>query len=816
MSFIPRSGLTTGKRYRTHAVDTPVDPEPVELPSDIADLEFWYDADSSVPTEDGGLLTALSDLSGNDEHLAVGSGAGELRDAMFRTLKGARLQGSVYAAGAVPLTDAGTFFAVVRPAALHLGGIVGRGAHNASTPGVMLRTLDNGDVQVLLGDGTARANATLNGVYEAGTLLRIIGRWTGTTLALNINGVDATPTGHALGSPGTAGVQVGDTSPFNVFNGGLGAVGGYSRSIDNTEKDALAAYLLQRFPDLPLVGYWRLNDASGPAVDQSANENDGAYTNVTLGEDPIVAGGIASSLFGGPLDPGFVTIDHISAYAGLDAWTLTGVAQLNAISGSGAQMDLVQKDAPGVQGGVEVHVRTDGGGVPRWGGYIKNSSAAAIFIGGSSAGVAGVEVEVRKAYRWALSRSDDGVLRFFEDGVQLDMRGGTAGMAANGQDIGVGIYLPTQAAALDGWQGDLRLYGTDLTGEELKLLPAPLDIPVEPDEPDEPVGTFTCIARPTGVLFSGYAGLTPDSDEFFTLNQAAADPTVRYDFRETVKTIALSGSGIWPQSGRALMSLNGTSAATTHNGACVSAGALICTNMTDGNDDPDHNWDNLYQSSNEPRAPMRFRMASIKNMLFEGQRFHGLFDGLQLLSNPENFDITDLTFSHQIFTLMRDDCLENDSNVPNVLFQHGFYQGMHTFSSRLGTADGSESVNTFSDCCCEVIPIRIGGVPNRSKGFFKMSSNSVVIDSHDCVYAAHIFTYEGVGGHFSNLLSTNKDGDWTNNTFCWLGSGSYPHDVPDGTTVLTGSSAQAAWAAAVQAKYDQFMGHRTSFDPPAP
>jgi hypothetical protein len=222
-------------------------------PAAIPDLVFWYDATDSTPTEDSGVLTALSNRVVGGDPLVAGTAGGTLADNVFGARKGVLFSGAQdYEIGAgLDVPSEGTYFAVAKPSSLHIGGIIGRGCQNNSTPGATLRVLTNTAVQMTCGNGTARADESWNGVYEPGDQLRLVGRWSTTDVRCNLDGSndpDDPSGGHTLGDCSTtSNLRVGNTDA--QFAGHIGAVGFYSRYLTDPEVDQLAAYLAGLYPD---------------------------------------------------------------------------------------------------------------------------------------------------------------------------------------------------------------------------------------------------------------------------------------------------------------------------------------------------------------------------------------------------------------------------------------------------------------------------------------------------------------------------------------------------------------------------------------
>jgi hypothetical protein len=220
-------------------------------PAAIDDLAFWYDIALSDLTLDGSsLVSAISDLSGNGNDAAQSNGSlrGAVLTSQFGPLPALDVNSDWYAAGAAAVGAAGTYFAVAKSDDDGLGAMIGIGATSNSVNGAMMRFLTDSFCQMIIGDGTARANSTLAAAYTVGSVVCAVGRWNATTVDLQVNGVDASQGVHSLGSLGTSGVQVCTvTGGGNALDGKWAAGGYYTRRLTDGEVDDLMEYLQGRF-----------------------------------------------------------------------------------------------------------------------------------------------------------------------------------------------------------------------------------------------------------------------------------------------------------------------------------------------------------------------------------------------------------------------------------------------------------------------------------------------------------------------------------------------------------------------------------------
>jgi hypothetical protein len=225
-------------------------------PTNIADLECWYDAtQSTITLGTGANVAEIEDLSGNLEDATQATEGNQpdlLADEFGAGLDGIDFTADHMVCGAVTITPAGTFFAVARADALHTGAMMGGGANVTAQDGVMLRFLNTGGIHLIAGDGSNRDSVDIASAYSAGELVRAIGRWDGTNLNIRVNALTPANLAHTIvGSLGTKSVLLGAALTNNAedLEGKLAAAGKYSRFITDTEADDLMDYLTTRFPD---------------------------------------------------------------------------------------------------------------------------------------------------------------------------------------------------------------------------------------------------------------------------------------------------------------------------------------------------------------------------------------------------------------------------------------------------------------------------------------------------------------------------------------------------------------------------------------
>ena len=184
-----------------------------------------------------------------------------------------------------------------------------------------------------------------------------------------------------------------------------------------------------------------------------------------------------------------------------------------------------------------------------------------------------------------------------------------AGLAGNDADVAVLSYNGG-LKPLDGLACEFSMYDGALSQVEIEALPDAVTVDHDMPSPAE----FTCLARSSGTLDTSHA-------DFGTINGSAAFRTLttggnaRYDFTGTIRSTPLTsppGNLTWTGK-RNLMRIDGNAGSPDHDGACVSGGAFLCSNMT-----ADHNWNALYQSTNTPVATFQIRETTTRNLLLEG------------------------------------------------------------------------------------------------------------------------------------------------------------------------------------------------------
>ena len=319
--------------------------------------------------------------------------------------------------------------------------------------------------------------------------------------------------------------------------------------------------------------------------------------------------------------------------------------------------------------------------------------------------------------------------------------------------------------------------------------------------------SWPCMDRTTGALDTSFKNQTPACTGMLTPSTGG---NRRFDLRGTIKTVHLSASGNWPcTSARGLIRLLGSSGG--FDGACFSGGAWICPNME--RNWPD--WNTIYTGN--PRCPILINDVTAINVLFEGQRVHGGFDG-NVIGINHSYGANGFTYRNQIYTNMRDDCFENDSKQRGVVVEDGYYSGFIMISCS-GNPDALPGTTmTFRRNLFELVPHMIYDVPNRAGGFFKIDDTAPVIHMSDNVFASSQHHYNGDGNFQAIINQSQSHGTWTNNDFCWLGGLPYTKPLPAGVTLLTSATTPTAAERLAQMKasiWDQFPGHRFSFDPPA-
>lgn len=241
-------------------------------------------------------------------------------------------------------------------------------------------------------------------------------------------------------------------------------------------------------PGATLIGHWQLNELVGSSADDAvARDNDGVYFGVTLAEDPLIAaGGGSSARF---LGNSYVAVPDV-AIAGADLGyhvpSYSVVVYFQIFAGQiNANAIVVHKDRQGLAGGFQIGVvNTAGTFYPQI--YTKNGAGTAVWFG-SSTGILTAPLAIGTAYMAVLTVGPTGT-RFYLDKVQIGATGNTEGLAANDEQIGIGIYRPgiSNSAGFNGWIDDVRLYSGELTQSEINALANAQDLVPEPDTPITP------------------------------------------------------------------------------------------------------------------------------------------------------------------------------------------------------------------------------------------------------------------------------------------------------------------------------------------
>jgi Concanavalin A-like lectin/glucanases superfamily len=233
-----------------------------------------------------------------------------------------------------------------------------------------------------------------------------------------------------------------------------------------------------------LIGRWALDEASGPTATDAAGHSHGTYTNVALGQDPLVEGdpGTSVRFFGDSA----VRIPHVGAYE-VESYSVVVYGQVQSGPGPGANAMLAQKDRPGLPGGWQLAI-VDDSGTLRLQAYTKNEAAEGQYIG-SSSGVG--QVQAGAAFMLVMTCGGSGT-RLYLDKAELGSTTNGVGLLDNDEQIGIGRYRPgiSNTAGFKGWLDEVRFYRGVLTQAEIEALPSAQDLVVRE------VGTFTIPAIP--------------------------------------------------------------------------------------------------------------------------------------------------------------------------------------------------------------------------------------------------------------------------------------------------------------------------------
>jgi cysteine-rich repeat protein len=176
-----------------------------------------------------------------------------------------------------------------------------------SNAGYLLRVTADNKIRFILVENGTTYNGMDSNVLSAGWH-HIVGTWDGTNVRVFVDGVEESITPIANGTVTTINTSAhtfigstGQSGSEKFFLGSIDDVRVYGRALPVNEVSDLfggscdvtitpSAPLACNTTDTNLVGYWKLDDASSPAVDSSSNGNDGSYVNGPVQSSSVPAG----------------------------------------------------------------------------------------------------------------------------------------------------------------------------------------------------------------------------------------------------------------------------------------------------------------------------------------------------------------------------------------------------------------------------------------------------------------------------------------------------------------------------------------------
>jgi hypothetical protein len=222
--------------------------------------------------------------------------------------------------------------------------------------------------------------------------------------------------------------------------------------------------------------------------------------------------------------------------------------------------------------------------------------------------------------------------------------------------------------------------------------------------------------------------------------------------------------------------------------------------LIDDGMDPDRAYDEIIDNTNMDGDP-RVYFASGSWAVVDGIRCHNTWDGFGVYGDGTRTATGAIYIRNSWFRETRDDGIENDEQRELHLFDCLFEDAHTLLSTRAGDESGSPAAaNTQTiERCVVKLAAGPGGHKQPSDvltaGYiYKMQSNSPFLVIRDTLIAL-----EGPFNSEDGPMLPSRSGDrYENVTICWLGAGTYPGNAPTGVTVLTGSTAQAMIADAVE------------------
>lgn len=540
-----------------------------------------------------------------------------------------------------------------------------------------------------------------------------------------------------------------------------------------------------------LVSRWRCDDTTTTIADAEAAQN-GTWTSVSTEEDPVANDGGNSVLLNGSTSKG--VIPHNAAHA-LDEGSIyikfQGAVELPP---SGQQEIIIHKDAPAVNGGLELSWKNDSG-QGRLRAYLKNESGTAFFVEELSTGVGTLDIDVGAEIvaAWGGGSFDVWIDRVLVGSASIDN-----GIANNSEDWGIGHYIPTGVAFLSGFIDEIRLYSGRLTqadldaGEDPEALAFPTTLNVTPPGGSPSTG-FACENREAPTVTTTYKDLGNTT----TRIEPSVGGDARYDMTGTIFDNDYdAGSDTYDPS----FNIYFNTASSNHDGGCMFGGVVLngyAPALTAARNYP----------SNDG-GQVLIRNTEIGNFTICGFVFKKCWDPIRTgtgVTVPNSGDPVMVIYQCYFDEIVDDVC--EDDNHEGYVFDDCLVDGTFTgFSDRSGTAATGRTTKIFNSL------VRMVAIHDDDANgpwhflAFKLGSASNDFLIQNATVRADALSKLGAEGQgslvtpFYDLINNDKQAaESTGNIFA-DGTGSAP-TMPDGWTRQTDMTTywdepRAAWISA--------------------
>ena len=341
----------------------------------------------------------------------------------------------------------------------------------------------NSTIELLVGNGSTSQDASLYaGALSVGKWTHVVAVVNGTSHTLYIDGVNSgQATGSYSGGVTANSMNIGGTNGGTVtalFKGSLDEVRVYNRALSASEiwglYQAGAADKMNSADsqgdalEKGLVGYWKLDDASGTsATDSSGNANTGTLTNGPTWTTGQIGG---ATDFDGTND--YIQIPSNAAYdSTVGTWSFW--VKVDTIGGTTPDSILFRADPSGSFNGVNMNVNTSF----RFGFQVKNGSSIAVQ-GNDSKITANDGSWHHVVFVW--TQISGGTNQLFIDGALSVSAVNSTAWNFNNQAVRLADATDNYWEILDGKLDEIRIYNRALSADEI----AKLYKTTAPDNPD--------------------------------------------------------------------------------------------------------------------------------------------------------------------------------------------------------------------------------------------------------------------------------------------------------------------------------------------